>query len=675
MIAATRAPAREPGTGHPKYRPDIDGLRAVAVLSVVGYHAAPGWIRGGFIGVDIFFVISGYLISSIIFGGLDAGEFSFAEFYARRVRRIFPALILVLSTSFAFGWFWLFDDEYKQLGEHIAAGAGFVSNFILLGERGYFDNAAETKPLLHLWSLGVEEQFYIVWPSMAWLAWRARLNPLIVVPLIAAASFALNVAQAADQPVVAFYSPLSRFWELLTGAMLAVWTLRKASLPWGLCPSPNARAIFGAGLVAAGLAVIDTSRNFPGWWALFPAMGAALLISAGPAAWFNRAVLSTPALVWVGLISYPLYLWHWPLLSFARIIEGGTPPAPVRLELVGLALALAWLTYRLVEKPIRYPRRGGEKAIALAALAGIVGLVGYNCYARDGLAFRGPSATALKSGRDGGDIGHAAFGCGLEGADSRLLATCVHDDRGAAVLALLGDSKADALYRGLMRTSNENDRWIFMGGTNDNGSPDPLISNEAVYANYQRLARIALRGLSSNKDVKVVAIASATRIIFSMANLPSISGLPDSPNYDIALAALSNGVGELVKAGKKVVLVEDNPTLADPKECVARTKGAGLTPDDIANSTNKCDLSLADHLRWSAPYRRLLLAVAAQYPGSVSIFDTTPILCDEARGVCPMFKNGRILYSVTDHISDYAAGLVGQKLNALILGTIVVEKR
>ena len=168
--------AQQPHLSHQKYRPDIDGLRAVAVLAVVAFHSFPSWVRGGFIGVDIFFVISGYLISTIIFENLDKGTFSFTEFYARRIKRIFPALLLVLIACFAFGWFALLADEYKQLGKHIAAGAGFISNFTLWNEAGYFDNSAETKPLLHLWSLGIEEQFYIVWPLLLWFAWKRKFN-------------------------------------------------------------------------------------------------------------------------------------------------------------------------------------------------------------------------------------------------------------------------------------------------------------------------------------------------------------------------------------------------------------------------------------------------------------------------------------------------------------------
>jgi peptidoglycan/LPS O-acetylase OafA/YrhL len=177
---------------HPKYRADIDGLRAIAVLSVVGFHAFPAVLKGGFIGVDIFFVISGFLISTIMFENLQRNQFSFLEFYTRRILRIFPALLTILVACFAFGWFVLVTDEYTQLAKHIVGGAGFVSNFILWNESGYFDNSSDTKPLLHLWSLGIEEQFYIFYPVFLWLAWQRRINLLIATLAIALISLAIK---------------------------------------------------------------------------------------------------------------------------------------------------------------------------------------------------------------------------------------------------------------------------------------------------------------------------------------------------------------------------------------------------------------------------------------------------------------------------------------------------
>ena len=220
-------PITENHLAHPKYRPDIDGMRAIAVASVVIFHAFPELLPGGFIGVDIFFVISGFLISTIIFDSLDKGSFSFSEFYSRRIKRIFPALLLVLITSYLFGWFILSMDEYKQLGKHIAAGASFLSNFALRAEAGYFDNSAETKPLLHLWSLGIEEQFYIAWPMILWLGWKARFNPIAITILLAASSFLLNIMEIERDPVATFYHPQTRAWELLFGSTLAWLMLYK----------------------------------------------------------------------------------------------------------------------------------------------------------------------------------------------------------------------------------------------------------------------------------------------------------------------------------------------------------------------------------------------------------------------------------------------------------------
>jgi peptidoglycan/LPS O-acetylase OafA/YrhL len=204
---------------HPKYRPDIDGLRAIAVLSVVGFHAFG--IQAGFIGVDIFFVISGYLISSIIFGDLQQNQLSILDFYRRRIKRIFPALLTVLLFCFALGWLTLLADEFTALNKHIAAGLAFVSNLVLLGESGYFDSASHNKILLHLWSLGIEEQFYIFWPLLLLIFWRLRLKLDMLLWGLLPCSFLLNIALIHNYPSATFYLPITRFWELLIGAALA----------------------------------------------------------------------------------------------------------------------------------------------------------------------------------------------------------------------------------------------------------------------------------------------------------------------------------------------------------------------------------------------------------------------------------------------------------------------
>jgi peptidoglycan/LPS O-acetylase OafA/YrhL len=361
----------------PNYRPDIDGLRAIAVLSVVGFHAFPGLIRGGFIGVDIFFVISGFLISTIIFGNLQNNSFSYKEFYQRRVRRIFPALIVVLFTCLVVGWFGLMSDDYQQLAEHTLGGATFASNFVLWQESGYFDNSAGEKPLLHLWSLAIEEQFYIFWPLILGWVWQRKWNFLLVTSAVAVLSFGVNLWSLPEHATAAFYSPLARFWELMIGGILAYAVLFKPDI---VAKHRNAQATAGAALLCFGLALITEASAFPGWWALFPTLGAALLIAAGPDAWFNRIALSNKGAVWFGKISYPLYLWHWPLLSLALIMNDYEPTTrTARVGLVLLSILLAWLTYKVIETPIRMRIRVSTAHLVgafclVAALAGCVKL-------------------------------------------------------------------------------------------------------------------------------------------------------------------------------------------------------------------------------------------------------------------------------------------------------------
>lgn len=375
------------------YRPDIDGLRAVAILSVLVYHAFPQWLPGGFIGVDIFFVISGFLISNIIFTQVAQGTFTFTNFYTRRIIRIFPALLAVLLACFVFGWFELMPEDYKSLGWHMFAGAGFWSNFANYFESGYFDGGAEKRILLHLWSLAVEEQFYMLWPVLILLAARLKLPMKHVMWVIIALSFGVNVLTVHSNASLAFYSPLTRFWELMAGALLAHAYLKTAELS---SKYQNAMSVLGTGFIVASLALINYHRAFPGWWAVLPILGAFLLIAAGPQAWVNRAVLSNRLMVGIGLISYPLYLWHWPLLSFLFITDFESANTSHRLVALALAFLLALVTYLWIEKPLRFGQYLKNKkpvvAVALFIAMAVVAVLGYKTYDRGGLSFRIPQA-------------------------------------------------------------------------------------------------------------------------------------------------------------------------------------------------------------------------------------------------------------------------------------------
>jgi peptidoglycan/LPS O-acetylase OafA/YrhL len=395
------------------WRADIDGLRAIAVLCVLGYHYFPEWAPGGFVGVDVFFVISGFLIGGILLDAIGSDCFSLLDFYARRARRILPALVLVMGVSLVFGWFALLPDDYQNLGKHTAGGAIFISNILLWQEAGYFDVAAHRKPLLHLWSLGIEEQFYILFPLVLWGLWRKNLRLVTFIALLAFLSYRWNIMAYKKDQIFDFYAPMTRFWELLAGVLLALWERRSGGDGGGansvvvsnnrwkqtvgnfgnrlatlgirlLIREPDKLVIKGnfgrtlfslLGVVLLGIALVKAeSKGFPGKQAALPVLGAVCFIAAGPLAWWNRTILARSPLVWIGQISYPLYLWHWPLLSFTYIILGEAPNEGWRLILAIMAVLLAVLTYIVVERPVRFGKsaRNG-KAIALVFLLGICG--------------------------------------------------------------------------------------------------------------------------------------------------------------------------------------------------------------------------------------------------------------------------------------------------------------
>ena len=373
-------PAGKPGQVEQSalYRPDIDGLRAFAVLSVVAFHAGIHSLQGGFVGVDVFFVISGYLISGIIFRSLERNSFSVVEFYVRRINRILPALTTVLFATCAIGWGVLFSKEFESLGHHVEASSVFLSNRLLWQENGYF--VSFSKPLLHLWSLAVEEQFYIFWPGLAFVVWRYGRCIKCWVGALILASFALCVWQTANsQSIVAFFSPLARLWELASGAMLFLLEQDGASPMTRFNPSSRWRsafAAFGLMCLVVPLFVVGEKTAWPGWWTLLPVGGTLLIISAGKETPINRLVLGNPGIVGIGLISYPFYLWHWPLLVFGELVYRGTM-GWTRVGIVFASLILAALTFRFIELPVRLGTRKRRSAIVLVFLLAISGVIGF----------------------------------------------------------------------------------------------------------------------------------------------------------------------------------------------------------------------------------------------------------------------------------------------------------
>ncbi len=427
-----------------KYRPDVDGLRTVAVLLVLHFHAFPAAMPGGFIGVDVFFVISGFLITGIIARELEQGRFSLLTFYIRRVRRIFPALIVVLALVLILGWFWMLPAAFAQLGTDVVASAGFAANIALLLQSGYFDVESAKKPLLHLWSLGIEEQFYLAWPLLLMLTARLRLSIVAVAATLGIASFILNVALIGLHPVATFYLPFTRAFELLLGAVLACsWDRvsqdRRAS---------EIRGWLGAAMIVAAAALLNSHSAFPGWWATLPVAGAALLISA-PGAWVCRVVLASPPMVWIGLISYPLYLWHWPLLVFGAAIKFA-PLTLLERELALIAsVLLAWATYRFIEIPIRFGRPSPRKVAGLCTAMVLIGIAGGATVRGGGFDFRLPAEIRAMASVPTQSKRWRIGECMLDLSNkTSFAADCADRDRRPLVL-VWGDSTAGALIPGL----------------------------------------------------------------------------------------------------------------------------------------------------------------------------------------------------------------------------------
>lgn len=440
------------------YRPDIDGLRAIAVSIVVLFHAFPAFIPAGFIGVDIFFVISGFLITGILLDELTDGvtlKAMLGQFYARRIKRIFPTLLVVLLATLLAAWFILLPDDYKKLGQQTMAGLGFVSNFLFWQQAGYFDGASDTKPLLHLWSLAIEEQFYIFFPLILLYLHRKKINLTKALWSLFALSVVISLYYANKNLTADFYSPLTRAWELLAGSLLAVYARKPLSLA-----SVNSRSHYKkyASVVAViclliALYFIDKTKKFPGAWAFFPVAVGVGFILAGPQTWLNKHILASKPFVWVGLISYPLYLWHWPLLVLGHHYFGTQFDWKIKVFAIALAVILSALCYYLLETPIRKAKKSSAFIVkALLIMALILIYLGYSVYNKQGYPKRFPSiiqqlTTVNGNLQDGWRVGQCMLE--YEQPASQFADQCVQTQTHPHVF-LWGDSHAGSLYPGLL---------------------------------------------------------------------------------------------------------------------------------------------------------------------------------------------------------------------------------
>ena len=602
---------------------------------MIAYHYFPVTAHGGLIGVDIFFVISGFLITSIVAEEMNHGRFRFGDFYARRVRRIFPAVAVVLAFCLAVGAVLLDVGEFHELGLQVAAGAGFLSNVLLWSETGYFDEAAVYKPLLHLWSLAVEEQFYIIWPSALYFCARFRRPLWAIAVVFAGASFALNLYLSETDGVADFYFIFSRIWELLIGALLAVTA---PSALHGRSALANGAATIGAALVVAGLLLIDDSHPFPGWRALAPTLGAVLVIAAGPRAIVNARLLSNRLMVAIGKISYPLYLWHWPLLAFARLDLAGNIPLSMRWTLIATAIALSQATYLYVEKPIRFGPSPAKRTALAAATVAALGLVGLHDFRAGGLFF--PNATLARVANEG-DVGlfeyrkyfmaHSApcntktfppfasgpadpFRCGQSVADL------------SPEIVILGDSHAQHLFLGLAEALPERNVAFFI----ETGLPS--INNPLFASTYAALA--------AEPTVKTIILSAEWK--FRLSLLANGANLRDD---------LERTVRFLRAAGKDVDVINDLPIFTFR---AGRCKFAGRL--GVSNLCDEEETKLESQL---GLYAGDLAAAVTANPGA-RLIDTAHMFCSGA--VCSMAANGKLFYRDENHLNINGSRFIGAKI-------------
>ena len=558
-------------------------------------------------------------------------------------------------------------DEYKQLGIHILSGAGFFSNLLLWKESGYFDNSAETKPLLHLWSLGVEEQFYVIYPLLLWILWRIRCNLFFAMLVIGFVSFLNNIKLTETDQTAAFFSPQTRFWELMCGGCVAYTSLY--SLGWltklkkrSLIDADyqetrekmggvfsNVISIIGISVLAYGLFNIDNQFNFPGTWALVPVLGAVFIILAGPQAWINKNILSNRITVFFGLISFPLYLWHWILLSYARIFEGAIPTKEIRIAAIIISMVLAWLTYFLIEKPFRYGEKNRLKVNLLTILMVTMGVIGFSTFKMDGIPLRSS----------------------IRPYELLKLQFLFSQDMGRpseANIMLLGDSHAAHLIPGLKK--------YFAGNVADYTESGCIpfydvdrFDSRFIQGACAKSMNSALEYFEKNQRMQGIILSSMGPIYLSGEAFNNtgtervrgdgvnlINHLEITNRWDVYAIGMRSTLTRLTEANKKILFVIDVPELGfDPQTCF------DLHPLVLTSrKRNPCAVLRKTYDLRNQQYKTLIYSVLKDFP-TVKVYDPTDAMCDQE--LCWAVNNGKPLYRDFDHLSNEGSYMVIEKMS------------
>lgn len=642
-------------------RRDIDGLRALAVIPVVLFHFGFSTFSGGFVGVDVFFVISGFLITSILFREISAQRFSFVDFWARRARRIIPALSVVLLATLALGWLLLTAKDFSELGRTVRYQSLFISNILFMREDGYFQPASDLKPLLHTWSLAVEEQYYIFFPLLMVVLMRHVRHWRWVLFAVLLVSFGLNIAYIERKPDVAFFSLPTRAWELLCGAMLAVMPAPRKSVPAWLY---QAVGIAGLAAVLAAVFLFDKTTVFPGWAALLPVLGTTALIWSGAqgSTWVGQ-VLSLRPLVWIGLLSYSFYLWHWPVYVYANAISIDGIQAFEAVGWILLSLGLAWLSLQFVELPFREKRLlAGRKPVLVGGLLAVAALavVGSVVRSADGFPQR-LTGKALEYAQ-AREWRAGQMKCMLVTKDKNLDKACLLGGNQAlpATRLVWGDSHAAALLPAIDSSATRQGRpvWLYsMSACPPILSDDPRQRckdfNEQTMEQVRRL-QIKDVVLASNWSLYVYGREDGDKKVLLNAHDNRVQAEARMA------AAIEARVAAIRAAGAQVWLFKEVPL--QRKGAISRL--TSLTR--IGRSTEGLGRPIEEHLARQQFLSSLFDAMSAADPG-VHVIDPTPLMCEGQ--VCNIEVNGHSQYRDEDHLSDIGSARLSPLFAPVLLGT------
>ncbi|WP_299733797.1 acyltransferase family protein [uncultured Tateyamaria sp.] len=660
-----------------KYRAEIDGLRAIAVAPVILFHAGFSIFSGGFVGVDVFFVISGYLITTILITDIDAGRFSLMQFYERRARRILPALFVVLAVSAAIAWVTLMPKDMLDFSESLAATALFSSNILFWKEAGYFDTAAELKPLLHTWSLAVEEQFYIFFPPALYVLWRwGRRNMLGVLIAVFVLSLALAQWGAYHKPSSAFYLLPTRAWELLMGSFCAFY-LQRGRIPLPAALHQGAAAL-GLGCISFAVFAYDTTTPWPGLYALLPTLGTALIILFATRGTLVHHLLSFKWIVGLGLISYSAYLWHQPLFVFARYRNLTPLSEGTMLALCAVTIGLAWLSWRYIEAPFRAPRQIGRAAVFRLSATGMAAciLVGAAGYHSDG--FKGPRIPDQVAALAAFTHDDNPFRARCFSGPNHYVEpdnACILGNRDDIRGVLMGDSHSDAVAYPLhtvLDAQNVGLKHMWY-----NGCPPIEGLHVLTHKNDYRCAGFnadAFAAVYADPALEYVVLTGRFTIYFEGDGYDNGEGgvehdtyypaglsdrapgpYPEAERRADVLRLYARQVTDLLAAGKKVILLYPVPEQGwDVPAFVAKT---------LFFSGQEIDLSVS-HDSFKARNHSVIANFDA-IPDHPNLFRVKPdaILCDTfIAGRCVGALDQKAFYYDDDHLSNYGASYIAPEI-------------